>query len=97
MKISRRWSAVFAASTRTTRRRSNTAVPARCASVLRVARGGGYRDVQLSVKIKSPAMTAKGSAYEGHRCEVQLHLLSFYNLKNAEGHATYTRIRNMAF
>ena len=38
----------------------------------------GYRDVQLSVKIKTDENQKNGLAAEHHLCEVQLHLKSFY-------------------
>jgi hypothetical protein len=60
-------------------------------------KAGGYRDVQLSVKCRTPKLKEMGQEYEGHRCEVQLHLLEFYTLKNSAGHGTYTRIRNMMY
>ena len=56
---------------------------------------GGYRDIQLSVKIKSEKLKAHGEHCTNHRCEVQLHLKSFYDLKTSGGHAGYTLARNL--
>ena len=55
---------------------------------------GGYRDVQLSVRLVSQESLARGC--ESHVCEVQLHVKRFYNIKSDEGHAAYVRARNLA-
>ena len=43
-----------------------------------------------------PELVSKGPQYAGHRCEVQLHLKPFLDLKATE-HATYERVRNMFY
>ena len=55
----------------------------------------GYRDVQLSVKIKTDENQKNGLAAEHHLCEVQLHLKSFYEKKGEGGHDNYKIARNL--
>jgi len=55
----------------------------------------GYRDVQLSVKVKTPSNKSNGKAAENHLCEVQLHLKAFYEKKGQGGHANYKISRNL--
>ena len=57
---------------------------------------GGYRDVQLTIKLESPEAKARGKgAVCRHLAEVQLHLDEFYSLKQAGGHRVYVERRNM--
>jgi tetratricopeptide (TPR) repeat protein len=42
---------------------------------------GGYRDIKLNV------------AFDGHVCEIQIHLKKFFSLKNQRGHDLYDKIR----
>jgi len=55
----------------------------------------GYRDVQLSIKVKTDANKRYGNAAENHLCEVQLHLKAFYEKKGAGGHDNYKISRNL--
>jgi hypothetical protein len=55
---------------------------------------GGYRDIQLCVRLNSTGMQAIG-AHE-HLAEVQLHLASVVELKSAGGHKNYVLRRNLA-
>ena len=55
---------------------------------------GGYRDVQLSVRLLTPE--TKERELEAHIAEVQLHLADFLRLKSNGGHFLYTLCRNMA-
>ena len=55
----------------------------------------GYRDVQLSIKLKSKENLANGAECANHLCEVQLHLKSFYERKGQGGHKHYKIARNL--
>ena len=59
------------------------------------ALSAGYRDVQLSIKLKSKENLANGAACANHLCEVQLHLKSFYERKGQGGHKHYKTARNL--
>lgn len=54
---------------------------------------GGYRDLQLSLRITGPVAAVHG--FEGHIVEVQLHLSKIYNLKTGGGHRAYVIARNL--
>jgi hypothetical protein len=54
---------------------------------------GGYRDLQLSVRLKSPKAMALG--IENHIAEIQLHLAALFDLKSDGGHKSYVRARNL--
>ena len=57
---------------------------------------GGYRDVQLTIKLESPEAKNRGKgAVCRHLAEVQLHLVEFYRLKQEGGHRVYVERRNM--
>jgi hypothetical protein len=62
-------------------------------SLAETATSGGYRDVQLSLRLISTASVAAGTAR--HICEVQLHLQSISALKSEGGHKSYVRARNL--
>ena len=53
-------------------------------------RTSGYRDIQLSVQVRTPASFARG--VEHHIAEVQLHLEQLFKLKTASGHRTYVSL-----
>lgn len=59
------------------------------------ALSAGYRDVQLSIKLKTKENVANGLACANHLCEVQLHLKSFYERKGQGGHKHYKTARNL--
>ena len=54
---------------------------------------GGYRDVNMNLRIKSPL--AAQLRVEAHVCEVQLLLQSVAELKNGAGHKNYVIWRNL--
>ena len=54
---------------------------------------GGYRDVQLSLRLISEEALASG--IDGHVCEAQLHLEAIYACKSGGGHKAYVQARNM--
>lgn len=54
---------------------------------------GGYRDVQLSIRLKSKAAVWRG--VDHHVAEVQLHLADLRQLQTASGHQTYIVARNL--
>ena len=56
----------------------------------------GYRDIQLSVTFSEACFSPEEVAMDlqEHVCEVQLHLLPIYTLKNDEGHKRYVTFRN---
>ena len=56
----------------------------------------GYRDIQLSVTLSEACFSPEEVAMDLHEhvCEVQLHLLPIYTLKNDEGHKRYVTFRN---
>ena len=54
---------------------------------------GGYRDVNINLRIKSPL--AAQLSVEAHVCEVQLLLQSVAELKNGAGHKNYVIWRNL--
>lgn len=53
----------------------------------------GYRDIALNVRVVSDSTCRLG--VEGHVCEVQLLMHSFYALKSDEGHKRYVTYRNL--
>ena len=53
-----------------------------------------FRNVALT---GVPSLVAMSRAHAEHRCEVQLHLRSFYDLKTDAGHESYKKKRNLAF
>jgi cytochrome c556 len=53
----------------------------------------GYRDCQLSVKLKTGVGTDPAAL--NHLCEVQLHLRAFYEKKGDGGHKNYKVARNL--
>ena len=55
---------------------------------------GGYRDVQLCVRLKSTEARARG--VHEHLCEVQLHFAPIIALKSGGGHKTYVHRRNLS-
>ena len=55
---------------------------------------GGYRDVQLTVTLRSEEALRRGVAE--HRAEVQLHLAPIHALKSEGGHRLYVLSRNMS-
>ena len=57
------------------------------------SRSGGYRDVQLSGRLKS--QTARSLELHNHIFEIQLHLEDVYALKSDGGHKIYMRARNL--
>ena len=56
-------------------------------------KSGGYRDVQLSVQLRSPEAVALG--VHEHIAEVQLHLAAIYARRTEAGHAAYVTARNL--
>ena len=55
---------------------------------------GGYRDIQLCVRLDSAEARARG--VHEHLAEVQLHLGAIAALKSDGGHANYVMCRNLA-
>jgi hypothetical protein len=55
---------------------------------------GGYRDVQLCVRLKSTEARTRG--VHEHLCEVQLHFAPIIALKSGGGHKTYVHRRNLS-
>lgn len=53
-----------------------------------------YRDLQLSMQLRN-AETEAVAGLSSHRCELQLHLSSFFVLKTAGQHAAYVTMRNL--
>jgi len=53
---------------------------------------GGYRDVALNLRICMPETQRLG--LDGHVCELQLILKSFYERRSNEGHARWVAFRN---
>jgi hypothetical protein len=53
----------------------------------------GYRDVQLCLRLKSPASLELG--LDVHLCEMQLHLDEMHALKTETGHRNYIACRNL--
>jgi len=58
-------------------------------------RSGGYRDVQLSLRLANHT-EAKRLNCAVHIAEVQLHLEPIYRIKSDDGHIAYVRARNLA-
>lgn len=56
-------------------------------------KSGGYRDVQLSIKLRTKEAFERG--IENHICEVQLQLRDFRALKTDGGHRSYVIRRNL--
>ncbi len=60
---------------------------------------GGYRDVQLSVRLIGPEAERRRlwrkAAGEGHVMEVQLHLRAIFECKSGGGHKAYVEARNL--
>ena len=54
---------------------------------------GGYRDLQLSVKLRCKEAVERG--VDNHVCELQLQLEDFRALKSEQGHAGYVIRRNL--
>ena len=54
---------------------------------------GGYRDVQLSAKLRS--VDAVSGHLSTHVVEIQLHLRAIYELKSGGGHKQYVSARNL--
>ena len=54
---------------------------------------GGYRDVNVNLRIRSPAAALVGA--DSHVCEVQLLLRGMALLKSDEGHRNYVSSRNL--
>ena len=54
---------------------------------------GGYRDVNLNLRLLNPVAAELGAA--GHICEVQLLLRPFEQLKGDAGHRNYVMFRNL--
>ena len=61
---------------------------------LREGHGGGYRDVQLCVRLDNVETRAGG--VQEHLAEVQLHLASIAALKSDGGHRSYVMWRNLS-
>ena len=55
---------------------------------------GGYRDIQLTVRLNS-AESRRRKVHE-HVAELQLHLAPLYNLKTGGGHKNYVMCRNLS-
>lgn len=53
----------------------------------------GYRDIQLSVKLRTAE--AKNLGLDDHVSEVQLHLREVFDVKSDEGHEHYVRSRSL--
>ena len=60
---------------------------------LDVTNYGGYRDIQLSLRL--PKAEAYGRHLGAHIIEVQLHIESIYVLKSEGGHSNYKKARNL--
>lgn len=58
------------------------------------ALSGGYRDIQLCVRLDTAEARARGVAT--HLCEVQLHFAPIIALKSSGGHKTYVLCRNLS-
>ena len=56
-------------------------------------KSGGYRDIQLCVRLNSAEARARG--VHQHLAEVQLHLAPVIALKSDQGHANYVLRRNL--
>lgn len=52
----------------------------------------GYRDVQISARLHTPA--ARRLGVHDHTVEIQLHLEAFIQLKSGGGHKLYVQCRN---
>jgi hypothetical protein len=59
-----------------------------------IERSGGYRDVQLTVRLN--AATAQARKVDRHLAEVQLHFEPIIALKSNGGHKTYVLRRNLS-
>jgi hypothetical protein len=57
------------------------------------ALSGGYRDIQLCVRLNSAEARARG--VHEHLCEVQLHFAPIIALKSGGGHKNYVLCRNL--
>jgi hypothetical protein len=57
------------------------------------ALSGGYRDIQLCVRLNTEEARARG--VHEHLCEVQLHFAPIIALKSGGGHKTYVLRRNL--
>ena len=57
------------------------------------AHSGGYRDIQLCVRLRTPEAHTRG--VHEHLVEVQLHLKSIIALKSEGGHKNYVLRRNL--
>jgi len=60
---------------------------------IETAVASGYRDVQLCVRLRTPAAIENG--LQTHLCEMQLHLYDIHTLKSENGHKNYIACRNL--
>ena len=58
------------------------------------ALSGGYRDIQLCVRLNTAEAHARG--VHEHLAEVQLHFAPIFALKSGGGHKTYVKRRNLS-
>lgn len=52
---------------------------------------GGYRDLNMQISLSE----LEGTLFEGHIFEMQIHLDAIAKIKHEDGHALYTRMRNL--